>query len=62
MFRLYNKKYHRYFNIYDVRNDKTGFPQFLIFLDGQWLYLSAKQFTEVDIDNYFDYDYDDYIN
>ena len=34
-------------SVYDVRTDKTGFPQFLIYDNGQWRYMSAKHFKPV---------------
>lgn len=33
--------------VFDVRNDKTGYPHFLIYRDGQWLWRSAKHFEPV---------------
>lgn len=35
--------------VYDIRNDKNGFPQFLIYTEGQWKYISAKNFTPINI-------------
>ena len=31
--------------VYAVRNDKNGYPQFLIYKNGQWMYKSAKHFV-----------------
>ena len=31
-------------NIYKVRNDKCGYPMFLIFYNNQWFWKSAKHF------------------
>lgn len=31
-------------DVYDITYDKTGFPHFLIYIDGQWLRKSAKYF------------------
>lgn len=37
--------------VYDVRNDKNGYPHFLICEDGEWKYKSAKHFTNKLPDN-----------
>ena len=35
----------KYYELYNVRDDKNGFPQFLVYKDkGEWVYLSAKHF------------------
>lgn len=34
-------------HIYNVRDDKNGYPHFLIFEDGEWKYVSAKHFAPV---------------
>lgn len=31
-------------NVYAVRDDKNGYPQFLIYENGEWKYVSAKHF------------------
>ena len=31
--------------VYAVRDDKNGYPHFLIYKDGQWIYKSAKHFV-----------------
>ncbi len=28
--------------VFNIRNDKNGYPQFLIYYQGQWKYVSAK--------------------
>ena len=33
------------YKIYDITYDNTGYPQFLIYRDGQWVRMSAKHFT-----------------
>lgn len=31
--------------VYDVRTDaKTGYPQFLVYIEREWKYISAKNF------------------
>lgn len=43
---LTNKEY----VVYNVRDDKTGYPQFLICDNGMWMYRSAKFFVPVEDD------------
>lgn len=31
--------------VYNVRDDKNGYPQFLIYENGEWKYMSAKYFA-----------------
>lgn len=31
-------------DVYDVKRDKNGYPHFLVYKDGQWVYLTAKLF------------------
>ena len=31
--------------VYNVRDDKNGYPQFLIYEYGEWKYMSAKYFV-----------------
>ena len=33
------------FCVYDVHPDKSGCPQFLIYADNEWKYVSAKHFV-----------------
>ena len=42
---LWYKKGAEYVDIYDVTYDKSGFPQFLIYYNGQWRRESGKHFT-----------------
>lgn len=30
--------------VYNVRDDKNGYPHFLIYEDGEWKYVKAKRF------------------
>lgn len=46
--REYRKKY----KVHNVRDDGNGYPQFLIFDDGQWKYKSAKYFVPVKENTY----------
>lgn len=49
--REYRKKY----KVFNVRDDGNGYPQFLIFDDGQWKYKSAKYFIPVKENSYEEY-------
>ena len=31
--------------VYNVRDDKNGYPHFLIYENGEWKYVSAKHFV-----------------
>lgn len=43
---LWYKPIQKYVYVYDITYDAiTGYPQFLIYEDGQWLRLSAKHFA-----------------
>ena len=53
-----NKKY----TIYNITYDKTGYPQFLIYKDGEWLRLSAKHFREYTYEDFEKEFIDDYKN
>lgn len=45
MFKVIRKEDDKTFNVYDIRYDAiSGFPQFLIYEDNQWLLKSAKFF------------------
>lgn len=45
MFKVTRKEDNKVFDIYDIRYDAiSGFPQFLIYEDNQWLVRSAKLF------------------
>ena len=37
----------RYVKVYAVRDDKNGYPQFLVYENGEWKYRSAKYYCEV---------------
>ena len=43
IFTLYNKQTEQETTIYSVRN-KNGYPMFLLYEHGQWLWRSAKHF------------------
>lgn len=37
----------KWYKIYSIRNDKTGFPHFLIYDENQWKWQSAKHFKPI---------------
>ena len=37
----------KHVKVYAVRDDKNGYPQFLIYENGEWKYRSAKYYCEV---------------
>ena len=41
---MYDKFTEEEFTVYKVRDDKSGYPQFLVRLNGVWIYRSAKHF------------------
>lgn len=45
MFKVTEKETRKIFDVYDITYDAiTGYPQFLIYKEGQWLRESAKKF------------------
>ena len=44
MFQVQTKATKKLIDVYDVRRDKNGYPHFLVYKDGQWMYLTAKLF------------------
>ena len=49
-FTVVNKKNNKEYNVYDITYNKAGYPHFLIYKDGEWLRLSAKNFKPVEED------------
>ena len=37
-----NKSNNKIFDVYDIKYNKSGYPHFLIYEDGQWKIVSAK--------------------
>lgn len=35
------------FDVYNVRDNKNGYPHFLVYMHYQWKYISAKKFKPV---------------
>lgn len=50
-----NREYRKKYKVHNVRDDGNGYPQFLIFDDGQWKYKSAKYFIPVKENTYEEY-------
>lgn len=44
MFQVQTKATKKLVDVYDVRRDRNGYPHFLVYKDGQWVYLTAKIF------------------
>lgn len=48
IFQVYKKSnkydYEDVIDVYAVRDDKNGYPQFLIYENNEWRYVSAKYF------------------
>lgn len=44
MFKVRNKKDYSIYTVYDIVYDKTGFPHFLLYIEGQWKRESAKHY------------------
>lgn len=38
------------YTVYNIRNDKTGYPHFLLYIGRQWRYISAKHFIPLEED------------
>ena len=45
LFIVCNKENNAVVNVYAVRDDKNGYPHFLIFEDNEWKYVKAKHFV-----------------
>lgn len=43
MFNVFDKDNKEYL-VFHIRNDKNGYPTFLIYKDNQWIWKSAKYF------------------
>ena len=43
--------------VYNVRDDKNGYPHFLIYENGEWKYVSAKHFVPAEYKGDENYQY-----
>lgn len=43
-----NKDNNKVYEVYNIIYDKSGYPHFLIYKDGQWVRMSAKHFKPID--------------
>lgn len=46
--KIVEKETGMFYHIFDITYDKNGYPQFLIYKNGQWLRKSAKYFEPFD--------------
>lgn len=49
MFDVIYKKTNKYYTVYHVV-DAKGYPHFLVYMDNQWRYMSAKNFRPTEVD------------
>ena len=52
IFTVVNKDNNDFVSVYDVTYDKSGFPHFLIYKNGEWVRMSAKHFRPVSMADY----------
>lgn len=45
-----DKSDYRYYQVFNVKDDKNGYPQFLIHKENEWKYISAKEFIPLPIE------------
>ena len=48
LFRVLRKLDNIPVDVYDIRDDKNGYPHFLIYEDNEWKYVKAKHFVPID--------------
>lgn len=52
MFKVTEKETRKVFDVFDITYDAvTGYPQFLIYKDGQWLRVSAKHYRTCEVED-----------
>lgn len=44
MFQVQIKANKKLVDVYDVKRDTNGYPHFLVYKDGKWMYMAAKLF------------------
>ena len=42
-----NKNNNKEYEVFDITYDNVGYPHFLIYKDGQWIRMSAKNFKPI---------------
>ena len=42
-----HKQTDKIFEVYEIQNDKNGYPKFLIYENSQWKWMSAKHFKPI---------------
>ena len=47
LFKVKLKENGNIISVYAIRDDKKGYPHFLIYMDKQWIYKSAKYFEPI---------------
>lgn len=52
MFEVYEIKTNNKIKVYDVQNDKNGYPKFLIRKGNEWRWTSAKYYSDEYSDDY----------
>jgi hypothetical protein len=51
---MLDKRDNKIYEVYDITYDSNGYPQFLVYKNGEWYRLSAKHFKpfiEIEIDD-----------
>ena len=48
MFHVQTKATKKPVEVYDIKRDSNGYPHFLVYKDGQWVYHTAKIFEPYD--------------
>lgn len=43
-----DKRNGKYYEVYNIRCDKNGYPHFLIYRNNQWEYAKAKHFVPME--------------
>lgn len=56
-----NKNNNKEYRVYDITYDKSGYPHFLIYKDGQWIRMSAKYFKPYDFIADFEKSYEEML-
>ena len=49
LFKVADKETYEVVMVYNIQNNKTGFPHFLIYEANQWKYVSAKHFIPLEV-------------